>query len=245
MTKKLKMSVSVAKDIMTQISKLEDALENVLMEKAIVQAVNTSEVESGDEDSDWSTVSDSSDSDSDSDDDANDGCGMTEKEADNMARADSQVNWTDKAYNEKERRQMNNGDTDDDCNIDDEENVNPDDIPIEDDVDLHRTSGTSDPVDLEFADNGDFLRISDGSVEVILDRGCTDSYKAKQDDNASSLELKFETILHNLHRLRVEQEELTSEIKAIQSKISSIPDKKSQDPPSNAIKTIFHENTPI
>ena len=58
----IKMSVSVAKDVMTQISKLEDDLENVQMEKAIVQAVHTSEVESGGDASDLSTVSGGSDS---------------------------------------------------------------------------------------------------------------------------------------------------------------------------------------
>ena len=70
---------------MTQISKLEDDLENVQMEKAIVQAVHTSEVESGGDASDLSTVSGGSDS--ASDDDATDMHGMTEKEASDMARA--------------------------------------------------------------------------------------------------------------------------------------------------------------
>ena len=57
---------------MTQISKLEDDLENVQMEKAIVQAVHASDIESGGADSD-SSIS--------SDDDATDTRGMTEKEA--------------------------------------------------------------------------------------------------------------------------------------------------------------------
>ena len=182
------------------------------------------------------------------------GCGLTDKEKCDMIRADMQENKTETAYLQKQLREESGGDENGSNGGGDENGSNDGgDVAIpavdtskdNDDAgkaaDLHSTNGTSNSVSLEFSQEGDILRVAGDSVEVILDPKCRVTYGSQdQAERFTTLELNFETILHNLHRLRVNQEDITNEIKALQAKIpTGTSTTKSKDPPSNEITAIY------